>query len=331
MKKLLSMLGAITLIGTTSINIIACGEREKPQPLPPQPIPISKNKFTELSKLDKTIWSSVSYNNIIYVGTDNGVYQNSDENKDKFLQINGITGRITSLTADKDGNIYASEHYGKIYQKEKSENNFKLLKDFNWNNIWSIATDKDGNIYAGSYDKIYKNSKNNKDWQEIKINDSEYIRSFTFDNIGTIYASNENGNVYKSTDGVTFKPMFGTEGLIFALSFDSKNNIIYAGSKIDVGKGILYKSTDGLNFQKVREIKGEIHSLTVNNDGMLFIGTKLSKSVGTIYSYSNSEEIKEVKGTQGEVFTLTTSNDNNVYAGTWRKDSTGSLYILNKS
>ncbi len=33
MKKILTMLGAITLIGTTTINIIACGGGEKPKPL----------------------------------------------------------------------------------------------------------------------------------------------------------------------------------------------------------------------------------------------------------------------------------------------------------
>lgn len=90
-----------------------------------------------------------------------------------------------------------------------------------------------------------------------------------------------------------------TEGLIYTLAFDSKKNIIYAGNKIAGGKSALSKSTDGKNFQK---IKAEIHSLTVNNAGMLFIGTKFSRSVSTIYSYSNSEEIKEVKGTQWRSF-----------------------------
>lgn len=73
--------------------------------------------------------------------------------------------------------------------------------------------------------------------------------------MGTIYASNENGNLYKSTDGITFIPMCATEGLIYTLTFDSKNKIIYAGSKIDDSKGILYKSTNVINFKKLKKLK----------------------------------------------------------------------------
>lgn len=112
MNKLLSMIAAITLIETAITNVIACDNKgEKPNP-------ISKYKFIEFSKLNTTIWSPVSYDNIIYVGTNNGVYQNNDDNKDIFLKIEGITGRITSLATDKNNNIYVGS-YGKIYKKKK--------------------------------------------------------------------------------------------------------------------------------------------------------------------------------------------------------------------
>lgn len=62
MKKLLSMLGTITLIGTASTSVIACGKGDEPSPNPDTRTDISA--ITQLTGLDITADIQKTYNDL---------------------------------------------------------------------------------------------------------------------------------------------------------------------------------------------------------------------------------------------------------------------------
>ncbi|WJG69351.1 lipoprotein [Spiroplasma ixodetis] len=69
MKKLLSMLGTITLIGTVSTNIIACGKGDEPSPTPIPPVQAEFQKVSGWKEDNGKVYSLVNVNGTVYAGT----------------------------------------------------------------------------------------------------------------------------------------------------------------------------------------------------------------------------------------------------------------------
>lgn len=128
MKKLLSILGVMTLIGTASTNVIACGETPKPKP----------EQKTDLTTIPKTL----------VVGQLN---DNSIKGFLSKLQTNlsTITG-LSSITND-DYNIYKS---GTAISLQDS--------DITDSNHISVDINSKGNQFVGSAKNIYINYAQNE-------------------------------------------------------------------------------------------------------------------------------------------------------------------------
>ncbi|WJG69356.1 lipoprotein [Spiroplasma ixodetis] len=124
MKKLLSMLGTITLIGTVSTNIIACGKGDEPSPTPIPPLQAEFQKVNGWKDTNGSVFSLVNVNGTVYAETKtvdgqgklfksktDGTFELvsgwKEDNGEvyRLVNVNGTVYAGTRTAADK-GNLY---------------------------------------------------------------------------------------------------------------------------------------------------------------------------------------------------------------------------------
>ncbi|BET37640.1 lipoprotein [Spiroplasma ixodetis] len=343
MKKLLSILGAITLIGTTSTSVIACGGRNEPSPTSDTRTDLNtviiKNELgiIYIGQLDKTnkteILKAIKDKNKEAIDlteddfdfeysptatTATIIGKNNYEGKVSFnftismfknINNSGIPQHITIERILKINNlIYVSTNYrdNKNVYKSTDGSTFTALAGTS-GSIWSLAVDSNNNVYAGSYNgNVYKSTDGYA--FTALTGTSGSIWSLAVDsNNGNVYAGSYNGNVYKSTDGSTFTALAGTSGSIRSLAVDSNNNV-YAGSY----NGNVYKSTDGSTFKALTGTSGSIRSLAVDSNNNVYAGS----DNGNVYKSTDGSTFTALTGTSGSIWSLAVdSNNGNVYAG----------------
>lgn len=323
MKKIITIFGITSLIGTVSINAVDHYINKKTFSTSMQTNIFNKeNSFIEIKQIKEDISNINLYKNykseILYTTwTGDGygrIYQINNISKENKL-IAKLNGEILSLISDKNGTIYVSTTgtgtgYGFLYQFYKNS----LTKIDGINGIvLSLTTDKDGNIYAGNDNgSIYLKKYNEKEFSLIMPSSGE-ILSLTTDKDNNLYASvvyhgeNSNSKIFKITDGINF---YEIENIINDeirhLNIDKDGNIYATSLNGNVYK-CLFKEK---KFNKIFEINDKILNFEIDSDGNIYIITWKSK---LYYKVFNEKKIN-IFNIIGEIKNLTIDDNKNIYA-----------------
>ncbi|WP_425381180.1 lipoprotein [Spiroplasma endosymbiont of Polydrusus pterygomalis] len=240
---------------------------------------IDNKKFTPITVIKGTINSLNSdKDGNIYVTSsgDDNVYKIN--NMDVLTKMTGTTGTIKALTVDKRGNIYAGSSNGNFYQSTDKET-FTIKKNIGYA-IWNLTIAPNGTIYVATPSGIFKSINNGKEFDSIYSTPT--TKSLTVDNNNNIYFGNNNGSIYKSTDGTTFTQMkIVVSGVVTNLTTDKDGNI-YAVNKNSRGNDSVYKSINNNTFTAMTGTTGTINSLIIDNNNNIYVAGAV-KNKATIY------------------------------------------------
>ena len=237
-----------------------------------------------LSVITKNIVHSIlTYNQVTYVGTQNGLWESFDNGK-TFVQSTTIPSDyyINNLYA-ANSIIYAETYNGVIYQSTDNGKTFapNSLIPYYINNIYAVKNV----IYVGSeVNGLWESTDNGKTFAQIEtVSDSVTITSiYAYNNV--IYVGTNDG-LYESLDnGKTFTHIGHSQiQQIYAY-----NNVIYLSqSPNHVAKEELFESFDnGKIFTQYTAISGDYN---INNiyaaDNVIYVGT----GDGLYESYDNGK------------------------------------------
>lgn len=232
---------------------------------------IDNKKFTSIAKIAGTINSLNSdKNGNIYITSSNS---SDDDNvckindMDILTKMTGTTGTIKALIVDKDSNIYAGSSNGDFYQSTDKQT-FNVIKNIG-SKIWNLTIAPNGTIYVATPSGIFKSINGGKKFDAIYSTPTS--KSLTVDNNNNIYFGNNNGYIYKSTDGTTFTQMkIVAFGAITNLTTDKDGNV-YAVSKNSEGNDSVYKSINNNTFTAMTGITGTINSLIIDNNNNIYV------------------------------------------------------------
>ncbi|WP_342259005.1 lipoprotein [Spiroplasma endosymbiont of Dioctria linearis] len=257
MKKLLSLLGGLSLIVTSSATVVACGNTTKPE-------------ITDYNKLIKDLKENV--NEIFVEHLENNVYKNligltMNENENKFLNrttIKVFKGKSASEIGEKNlGHLV--DDISKILELDQLESKLNELKLFNKYNIllndvntlykgivfdWDtldINTNENDNLYLANVLIDYKIEVQYKGEKEIEVIEMSDSVKYTLTNEQTL--KNSSDKFYKNI----------TKDYFLGQDSDSKkysnllwNDIKGSKSKLD-GYGNIDKEMDNYWNNTVQE------------------------------------------------------------------------------
>ena len=265
MKKLVVILLTILMLfsffqGALRVNVVKADETY-------QWVPVNNGLYDVNNGLTDGAVLSLAIDptntQVIYVGTDGGVFKSTNGGTSWSQINNGLTASyIDSLAIDPTTTqvIYAETLMGVC--KSTDGGAHWTQSGLKCGEVNSLAIDPTNTqvIYAGTFDKtwynqgVFKSTDGGKNWTQINngLTDTDTPRCLAIDptNTQVIYVGTENTHVYKSTDGganwsQTSRGL--TRGVsvttyVFALAIDPTNTqVIYAGTR-DQG---VFKSTDG--------------------------------------------------------------------------------------
>ncbi|MBP1525283.1 MAG: hypothetical protein H9Q65_01655 [Spiroplasma ixodetis] len=287
MKKLLSSLAVVTLIGVTSISVVTCGG-ERPSPV-------------EKTDLNTVIIKKEL--GIIYIG------QLDKPNKSEILKaIKDKNKEAIDLTED-DFDIKSFIDTTKIiingkgtYKNEVSLSctitNFKKISNWednngavhalvNINGVLYVGTSifGKGNLYKSNSDGKFELMNNWKQdngavWALTNINGVLYVGTSTANKKGNLYKINTNDINAKIEPVSTWN---NTNGEVSSLT--NVDSTLYVGITNNNGEGKIYKSKTDKSFGLMlgwESTNGAVWSLTNIND-TIYIGTITSVNKGNLY------------------------------------------------
>ncbi len=202
-----------------------------------------------------TGYASISYNDQLYLGTNQGVYSWSD-GANEFQIIENSAGQVWSFEIIND-RLYCCHHNG-IYRID--EDGAKLI--FNNAGTWKLlkVPGKDNTYVAGCYTGLYAIDfgKSIRQWPLEGFNES--CRIFEFDEDGSIWMSHGYKGIYriKTNDEFTF---------VESVSFFGENQGLPSNTNNEVfkyGEHIIVAAKDG--FYSYNDIIGLMQPFTSWNE-----------------------------------------------------------------
>ena len=186
-----------------------------------------------------TVYTTVIFDNYLYVGTNQGLFYRSLESKNQdFKFVKGTAGQVWSLYNDTNGNLFCGHHLGTFLIEGNEAKSISSILG-----AWNFKTVSNYNnlLLQGNYDGLYVLEKNNNTWQvRNKIEGfKNSSRFFEINDLNQILVNHE----YKG---------------VFRIQLDStlhKVIDIKPQSELDLGKNsglvtykdqILYTSEDGV-------------------------------------------------------------------------------------
>ncbi|MFH1052485.1 MAG: T9SS type A sorting domain-containing protein [bacterium] len=254
--------------------------------------------------------------NIVFAGTDRGIFKSSDEGK-KWLKINDETGKVNKLFFDEASNeLFAVTSKGVF-----------ISKDFGINWQWANTglNEETSVMYIEKFeDKLYIStlteglkfsSIDDINWQNVPDNiDAQYVQTMKSFNAQLFFGTTraffkfENNELLRSVEGLAIQNVNG---------FVEIGNVLYSAT--DIG---IYKSSNfGLSWEannKGLEAVTKITCLISTNDEGIIAGTEkglyyLENATSTWQKFSNPELNNE------KINTLVIDSTGTVYAGTVSK------------
>ena len=306
MKKLLSMIGVITLIGTASASVIACWNWEVIKKIDisyeisseinlGQLSANTANAFLanlqrELARITNLNTITPSDYDVYKEGTATAI-QDSDISKDNKIII---SIKIKSISRNFSG---IAKNINVKYIKNKKE-----IINYLDSSVFSLAF-KDNDLYFGCNNRnIYIfNTLTKKIKSNIILFSS--VESLIFKD-NDLYAGTYSGKIYKiNITNISINLFFDLESPVYSLAF--KDNDLYAGTY----SGNIYKiNITNKNKEKVYYQSSPVYSLAFK-DNDLYAGYANNK----IYNINNKKIFINLNA---PVYSLA-FKDNDLYAGTY--------------
>ncbi|RUP75909.1 hypothetical protein D6D54_07675, partial [Spiroplasma poulsonii] len=309
MKKLLSILGVVSLTVTGANNIVACNIETKTNE---QKINFNQN-VNELT-------CSFSNKNNLYFGTNDGAFVLKD-GETTATKIDGISSSVYSLAVDSKDNIYFGTNTGAFVFTHGSDTPTIVVGIDKIVN--SIAVDSKDNIYFGTDNGAF--ALKNKTNKAFKINgiDGE-IRTINCDSKNNIYFV---GNIVWKILNSKINNIIHISGFsslfdIYSMKIDKNDDVYFSGVFIDT---ILYKlenNSDNVipvlykkNNTIPRSKENVISNLIIVNDYIYVLEHNI------FVFYDNKEkQFNSIKGyNENENIQTAVYYNNNLYFGTNEK------------
>ncbi|MGE5401960.1 MAG: choice-of-anchor A family protein, partial [Ignavibacteriales bacterium] len=182
----------------------------------------------------KDVHALISFDGSLIAGTwGHGIYRSTD-NASTWSELNdglGYYTAIQSLTADKNGNMFAGSVGGGIFKMRSGENKWYRHEVGN-NFVWSLGS-SDNSIYAGLYsDGLYRSTDEGANWERVTSINTPFIYSIVTDKSGNVYLSSWSGGIYVIGSNQNDSKSLGMGGSgvsSILISLDASE--MYAGSK----------------------------------------------------------------------------------------------------
>ncbi|MDC0116622.1 LuxR family transcriptional regulator [Flavobacteriaceae bacterium] len=196
-----------------------------------------------------TVYATKLYNDILYIGTNQGLFYKKYNSNDSFKFIENTNGQVWSLI-EIDGTLFCGHNNGTYIVKDA---NVIKIRDTSGSWTFRKLSNDSSNILEGSYYGLKVLSKQNNSWV-VKNNVSGFdisSRFFEISNNGKIIVSHGYNGVYKLSVSSDFKNIIDYEldsiavkgGNTSLSKFD--NNIYY-----NYEKGMLKYNSLTNNFSK---------------------------------------------------------------------------------
>lgn len=231
------------------------------------------------------IQSLHEYRDIIWVGTDKGLYK-YDKKLDSFKVLNeAINDRIAAIDHDKYGNIWFIS--GNILYKYSTLKNETTT--FNPNKYFiatSIARDAKGEMWVASLNRLHHYSEESLSFETISLNynnsDKPFYRItviFALDKNNILIGTQDHGVInYNNVDKSTSFLPFGTKGPLFVrqLKKNDKNELWIASES-----GVFIYNTKNKTYRNLKKDFNDpfsisdnaAYSITIDKENGVWIGT----------------------------------------------------------
>ncbi|UNF62723.1 NHL repeat-containing protein [Spiroplasma poulsonii] len=264
MKKLLSLLTISTLM--TSI-----------------PTPLLAN--TALTRVKRDIGTSNSNNDYVPI-----------------KEINGITGKISTIAVDKKNNIYYSDYINTFVLKRGSTTPTKI--DGIEDDARTILIDNSNNVYFGTNKGLYKLSAGAT--TTTNINKLSWLSSLAVDSKDNIYIGASGGLHKLSAGSDTPTIVVGIDKTVNSIAVDSKDNI-YFGT--DNGAFVLKRGST--TPTKIDGITTDgIQSINVDKNNNIYIATFGN---GAYKLSAGSDTPTPISGINGKIISFEIDSKNNIF------------------
>ena len=225
-----------------------------------------------------TIYTSIVYDNNLYLGTNQGLFYREIDSKDNFQLIENTQGQVWSLSII-DNQLFCGHTSGTFLIDKNTSN---LI--FNKQGTWKLKKINKNTIIQGCYDGLYVLKKKNNIWSLRNKIDGFNTSSKYFVKAGTnnFFVNHEYKGVFKLTldDNLT------------KVIHLSKENSLAKGlhsSLISYQDKILYSSKNGIFlYDKKNEIfkRDSIYSQLITEDDFISGELAFDKSNNILWSFS---------------------------------------------
>ncbi|MBV7269407.1 LuxR C-terminal-related transcriptional regulator [Winogradskyella luteola] len=152
--------------------------------------------FIDYNGVIGTVYTTLIFNNILYVGTNQGLFYRPLKADEDFKFINGTAGQVWSLFSDNDRTLFCGHHLGTfLIQGGVAKKISPIL------GAWNFRTVPNHNnlLLQGNYDGLYILEKNKDVWRvrnkiEAFKNSSRF---FEINDLNQILVNHEYKGVYK--------------------------------------------------------------------------------------------------------------------------------------
>ncbi len=247
---------------------------------------------------------AIDLQNIIWIGTNNGVSEFDGVNWTTYSTSNGLVdNNINSIVIDAQGKKWFATVGGvSVFDNSNwvtyDSTNSGLVS--NW--VWTIAFDNQGNTWFGTYGYGVSVFNGNK-WTTYNTSNSgllnNNVTSIAFDQNGVAWLTSDNG--VSSFDGKNWTTYSSSNGLstTFAgsIAVDSLNNIW-----VGTNEGLYeYNGSYWTVFNVTNSgiLDDTVQAVEIDNNGAVWVGT-------------NNHGLCRFKGTTWEIFSKSASVGNNI-------------------
>jgi len=277
---------------------------------------------------DNTIESFTKINDLLFAGTDKGVYLSADLGETWIPKNNGISNFTVRSIIVNDEKIYIQNYNsGIFYSSDYGESWLKLQTDglpfetlrllsVSGNDIWAQSTKSELiNMEYYEYGGLFLSTDMGANWTPIKMG-NDTLRVFDFASRGDslliiqdsysslLYLSPDKGKTWQQEQVGSSEPVlsfFWKDNVIFASTFASTNYQLY----VSTNSGKIWKLANNLPYLKYFTYNGT-YFFTIDSSGKaIYSSTDFGTNFQTCYqiiSYPNPSALA--------------SSDGIIYAGT---------------